>query len=51
MEDKHIVAVAGILSIAGIVVACIFNGLNGTIIAGGCGIIGTIVGYCFGKVK
>ena len=51
MEDRMIVAIVGIIGIVAIIVACIFNGINGTIIAGGCGLIGTIVGYVFGKVK
>jgi len=50
LKDKNIVAIVGIGGITTIVTACIFNNIDGTIIASGCGIIGTIVGYCFGKV-
>jgi len=51
LKDKTVVAIVGIGGITTIVVACIFNNIDGTIIASGCGIIGTIVGYVFGKVK
>lgn len=49
--NKFHIALTGILCIAGIVVACIIKGIDGTIIASGCAIIGTLVGYCFKEVK
>ena len=51
MQDRTIVAIFGISTIGAIIIACVYKNIDGTIIAGGCGIIGTIVGYCFGKVK
>lgn len=49
MQGKFIVAIVGLVSIASIVVACIVRGIDGTVVAGGVGVIGTICGYCFGK--
>lgn len=51
MKDKFIVAMVGIGAVTAIVCTCIVCGINGTIVAGGIGIIGTITGYVFGKVK
>jgi len=49
--SKYHIALAGIFAITTIVCCCIIKGIDGTIIAGGCGIVGTIVGYCFAKEK
>jgi len=51
MKDKMIVAIVGILSISAIVCTCVLSGIDGTLVAGGVGVIGTITGYVFGKVK
>ena len=48
MKDKTIVALFGIGAITAIVITCAYKNIDGTIIAGGRGIIGTIIGYCFG---
>lgn len=46
-----VVAITGILAVTTIVCVCILTGINGTVVASGTGIIGTIMGYVFGKVK
>lgn len=49
MKGKFIVALVGIIAVTSIVTVCIFNGIDGYIVASGIGAIGTLVGYCFGK--
>lgn len=51
MESRFVVALFGIGCITTIVVTCVVKGIDGTIVAGGCAAIGTIVGYCFNKMK
>jgi len=51
MEDKFKVAIFGIGSVSAIVITCIFNGVDGIVVGAGVGIIGSIVGYCFGRKK
>ena len=49
MKDKFIIALVGIVCITAIVVTCVAKGIDGVVIASGCGLIGTLVGYCFGQ--
>lgn len=49
MKPKFIVAIVGIATIGAIIVACILKGIDGTVVAAGCGMIGSIVGFAFGK--
>lgn len=49
MKDKAIVAVVGIASVTAIGCVCIATGQDGAIVGTVTGIIGTIIGYVFGK--
>lgn len=48
MEPKYIVAIAGILAIAGINITGLVMGLNGQLTAGCLTLIGGIIGAIFG---
>ena len=49
MEDKAVVAIVGIASVAAIACTCVAKGMDGALVGTVCTIIGTIVGYVFGK--
>lgn len=51
MEDRYLVAIVGLVCLTVIVCTAISHGINGVLISSTAGIIGTIVGYCFGVVK
>jgi len=51
MEDKTALAITGVLTLGAICISCIFRNIDGTIIAGVAGIIGTVIGYAFGVKK
>ena len=49
MEDKFIVAIVGIGSVTVIGCVCVARGMDGALIGTVCTLIGTMVGYVFGK--
>ena len=49
MNDQTKMGIVGILCLTCILVAALFNGIDGVLIGSIAGIIGTIVGYAFGK--
>jgi len=49
MEDKHIVAVVGIGAVTAIGCTCIAMGQDGVLVGTLCTLIGTIIGFVFGK--
>ena len=51
MEGKYFVAGCAVLTIGGIVVAAVIQGINGVVISSGIGAITLIVGYGFGYNK
>lgn len=49
MEDKHIVAVTGLLCVTAIGCVCVAMGMDGALVGTLCTLVGTITGYVFGK--
>ena len=49
MEDKAVVAVVGIASVSAIACVCVATGQDGALVGTVCTLIGTIIGYVFGK--
>ena len=51
MEGKYFVAGCAVLTIGGIVIGAVMQGINGVVISSGIGAITLIVGYGFGYNK
>lgn len=51
IDNRTLVAIAGVLCIALIEVAALFNGINGTYLSLAVGGITTIIGYTYGVSK
>jgi len=51
MQDKHKVASIGIVCITALGITAVLTGHDSGVITATAGLIGTLVGYCFGSLK